>query len=454
MKANKILTAALLLGSLVMTTACSNEEDDIFDQSAAERLNAASETYSNLLTAGTGKWAMEYFPTNNTDRYTGSGYLMTMKFDKSSAVTVGMKNIFSNNVYREATSMWQVITDDGPVLSFNTWNDNLHQFSQPEDIPFTTGSGNNEQGTGVGGDYEFIITSYSEDGKEIYLKGKKHGIYDRLLQLPDTTTLQSYVEDLEGFSNKIFVDGAPNPQYLMLNGDSMQVDSCFTGIIRLFHVGADAVSTQTLHPFLFSKQNGQYYLRFRDAIKFGQGEDSTVQQLRYDASKDIFVDEKNPNTYLCGADPYKFFLTNWNGARRFTLTRSSVMSDSFKTLVDNAYEDLRKLTYTFLSIQLTRNNSDNYNQLRLSLRTNRNGTMILDYHFDMAGDGKNVFALSNLTSTNKAAETVLSKAPNLQVLLNAIVQSQAISAGTTNFNLSTFKFTSTADNNQWFVLSM
>ena len=153
MKANKILTAALLLGSLVMTTACSNEEDDIFDQSAAERLNAASETYSNLLTAGTGKWAMEYFPTNNTDRYTGSGYLMTMKFDKSSAVTVGMKNIFSNNVYREATSMWQVITDDGPVLSFNTWNDNLHQFSQPEDIPFTTGSGNNEQGTGVGGDY-------------------------------------------------------------------------------------------------------------------------------------------------------------------------------------------------------------------------------------------------------------------------------------------------------------
>ena len=413
MKANKILTAALLLGSLVMTTACSNEEDDIFDQSAAERLNAASETYSNLLTAGTGKWAMEYFPTNNTDRYTGSGYLMTMKFDKSSAVTVGMKNIFSNNVYREATSMWQVITDDGPVLSFNTWNDNLHQFSQPEDIPFTTGSGNNEQGTGVGGDYEFIITSYSEDGKEIYLKGKKRGIYDRLLQLPDTTTLQSYVEDLEGFSN-----------------------------------------TQTLHPFLFSKQNGQYYLRFRDAIKFGQGEDSTVQQLRYDASKDIFVDEKNPNTYLCGADPYKFFLTNWNGARRFTLTRSSVMSDSFKTLVDNAYEDLRKLTYTFLSIQLSRNNSDNYNQIRLSLRTNRNSTMILDYHFDMTGDGKNVFTLSNLTSTNKAAETVLSKAPNLQVLLNAIVQSQAISAGTTNFNLSTFKFTSTADNNQWFVLSM
>ena len=130
------------------------------------------------------------------------------------------------------------------------------------------------------------------------------------------------------------------------------------------------------------------------------------------------------------------------------------MSDSFKTLVDNAYEDLRKLTYTFLSIQLTRNNSDNYNQIRLSLRTNRNGTMILDYHFDMTGDGKNVFTLSNLTSTNKAAETVLSKAPNLQVLLNAIVQSQAISAGTTNFNLSTFKFTSTADNNQWFVLSM
>ncbi|MGI6223059.1 MAG: DUF4302 domain-containing protein [Prevotella sp.] len=455
MKTYRIITAALLLGSLALTTACSDEEDDLFDQSAAERLNEASEKYSNILTGGTAKWAMEYFPTNSTDKYTGRGYLMTMQFFTNSSVSIGMKNLFSNNVYREDTSMWEVITDDGPVLSFNTWNDNLHQFSTPEDIPYTTASGENEQGTGVGGDYEFIITSVSDDETEIFLKGKKRGIYDRMLQLPDTTTLESYVNDIEGFSARTFVDGAPNPQYLMINGDSMQVDSCFTGIIRLFKVGEDAVSTQTLHPFLFSKRNGNYYLRFRDAISYGGSTDSTFQQLRYDATQDIFYDEDNPNIYLTGADPYEFFNLQLSGAKNFTLnTNSDKMSESFKQIYDAAVSDLKSLTYTFNSLVLMHNTTDDTYSIRVTMKTSSHATLRLDYNITFSKGENPQVTFTLVDGTTNAANIVLDRAPDFATLLNTLCSTLNVSAGTTNFNLSTFKFTSVSDSNIWFIYNM
>ena len=44
---NKIFTIALLAATALAYTSCSpSEEDDIFDKSAAERLNEASDLYS------------------------------------------------------------------------------------------------------------------------------------------------------------------------------------------------------------------------------------------------------------------------------------------------------------------------------------------------------------------------------------------------------------------------
>ena len=41
MKMTKLYSLALLLGSTLAFIGCAGEEDDLFDQSAAERLNAA-----------------------------------------------------------------------------------------------------------------------------------------------------------------------------------------------------------------------------------------------------------------------------------------------------------------------------------------------------------------------------------------------------------------------------
>ena len=122
--------------AMLITTSCVHEEDDIFDASAAERLNAASEKYSQLLESSEGGWVVEYYPTNEDALTTGQGYLWTVKFNKDESCKVGMNNYFSNNAYRECTSLWEVITDNGPVLTFNSSTPTFMHSLTPTCAPF------------------------------------------------------------------------------------------------------------------------------------------------------------------------------------------------------------------------------------------------------------------------------------------------------------------------------
>ena len=140
-------------------------EDDLFDKSAAERLNEASELYSKRLCASPNGWAVQLYPTKEDKAPYGNGYLLLFRFHENKSVDASMYNALSNNTYMSASSTWDVITDNGPVLSFNTYNSVFHTFSDPEDVP-STGSDldpNDETGTGIGGDYEFIIVDAPED---------------------------------------------------------------------------------------------------------------------------------------------------------------------------------------------------------------------------------------------------------------------------------------------------
>ena len=157
----------------------------LFDQSAAERLNAASDLYSARLTAQPNGWAVQLYPTTKNESPFGNGYLVLMDFNADHSVKCSMNNILSGNVYKSDVSAWEVITDNGPVLTFNTFNDVLHTFTDPEDVGITSGFGNDETGTGIGGDYEFIIVDAPEDASYMMLKGKKRGTYNLLTPIEE-----------------------------------------------------------------------------------------------------------------------------------------------------------------------------------------------------------------------------------------------------------------------------
>lgn len=277
MKLYKYLISALLLGSMVGFGSCKNEENDIFDASAAQRLDEYKKQYSADLTAEGGKWLMEYF-ANEEER----GYAFVMTFNSDGSVKVSGQNVWFDNAYRSDVSMWQIIADNGPVLSFNTYNTVLHEFSRPENLlgpeaPINPDSDKDidELGEGHAGDYEFVIIGLSEDGKTMHLTGKKR-LYDiymyRLDPDVDEVALLAKYHDA---AYSTFSSRFPNYFITDVNtGERFEVSGGPKGMFDAWPVDGDPV-VQT------SKINGMITpdgLRFRTpfVIERADGNDSIV----------------------------------------------------------------------------------------------------------------------------------------------------------------------------------
>ena len=173
-----ISLVVLVALSSVSLVSCKNETKEIFDDDAVARLDRAKADYAEILTDKGGKWQMEYFSNDEEP-----GYIYVMTFNKNGSVTISGKNKWIGVVdglnlgsigYGSATSLWEIIADNGPVLSFNSFNKYFHLFADPEDIPSNSDEDDNEQGYGHRGDYEFDLMKYS--GDTLYITGKKHGI--------------------------------------------------------------------------------------------------------------------------------------------------------------------------------------------------------------------------------------------------------------------------------------
>ena len=132
------ISLALLLALSVSLTSCfKNDEDDIFDKSASERLEQVKKDYTDILTDKGGKWELQYFANESEEGY---DYLLT--FNKNGTVQISGYNEWigvaqtgnpSDDVYGTDNSLWEIATDNGPVLSLNSFNKVFHIFADPAD---------------------------------------------------------------------------------------------------------------------------------------------------------------------------------------------------------------------------------------------------------------------------------------------------------------------------------
>lgn len=152
----------LLLALPLVLQSCFKDDDDIFDKSASQRVEERLVHDLQVLTGAANGWIMEYFPEKEQSY---GGYTMFVKFGDNNAVTVASE---IGKADQTETSMYELIADSGPVLTFNTHNSLFHYFSEP----------NNPDGigpidSGMGGDYEFMVVEATPE--KIRLKGKKTG---------------------------------------------------------------------------------------------------------------------------------------------------------------------------------------------------------------------------------------------------------------------------------------
>ena len=448
----------------VALTSCAGEEEAIFDKSAAERLNESSAKYSARLEAQPNGWAMQYYPTYNDEAPYGSGYLILMRFNPDFSVDVSMDNRFSNNTYATATSVWEVIKDNGPVLSFNTFNACMHAFSDPEDISWT---GDDEQSEGCGGDYEFIIVDAPEDASYMMLKGKKRNTYNLLTPVEVGVDYQQYLADVKAFHNKMFSADAPTGCYLCFGPDSIyNMDDASDGVPNIYPVGSDAIANESFNPFLVTKRGNDYYLRFRDAFEKDYL-DGKLQELRYDSIQDCFIGTDNAEFIMKGYPVAKFFreYTIAKGERMIdVLTTETAMSAKFKTYIDNLTEGFAQMknknkAYGFVGLRYQWsgvNNSFQW-QVRYTPGTNTATAVGYNYTTDYTEDGVK-FSYEGPGADAKGATTAATNVRNtLESVANItelFSQQFVITAAVSKFNLSTLKFTSTSDPDLWFLVQV
>lgn len=166
---------------LMAYTSCTNEVDDVFEKSSAERIQDAIEADKKVLTSAANGWLMEY--------YCGSqygGYNVTCKFNEDNTVTV------KNEIYdasESRTSHFKLEQSQGVILSFDEHNEFMHCFSDPVN-PFGVGV----NGTGMNGDFEFRVLTACADS--VVMIGKKHGQKIKMTPIADGFDVEKYFNDV------------------------------------------------------------------------------------------------------------------------------------------------------------------------------------------------------------------------------------------------------------------
>lgn len=378
------MSSALLATSF---TSCRNEEEDIWSESSIERLQQVQVEYADVLTSAKNGWEMQYFPTVSEP-----GYIMAVKFNTNGSVEVAANNRWTNNVYtKSAPSTWGINIDNGPVLSFNSYNSILHIFSDPKPIEGTS------YGTGLGmeGDYEFIMIDVPEDGI-VVLKGKKRGTYAYLRRIPEGT---DWAEYLGAIKSKQEIMVADNPSPMLLTVGDKQYNMWYKkadNVLNIVPVGGDTITQEQLFHYTFNSRGlyllEQFNLDGADNLQWfysdqAEGQDWTAMTKMI--GKDNIDGETIDGVTITAGDPFRFFneqldasyengpsLSNW----KIALTEAGMSAENLAKF--KALDDALATTFTARNYLFTADYSTVGTALQVTLKRTGQPTAYIMFGLD------------------------------------------------------------------------
>ena len=410
------IAAVLMSASLA---SCNHEEADIFDQNAAHRTEEARKMYKEILLDKGGKWQMEYFTTEEEHGYV---YLFTFRNDGTVTISgnneyiTKLTNIDSNvPSYGSETSMWTILSDNGPVLSFNSYNTIFHLFATPEDIPATE---RDEQGYGHSGDYEFDLMKFSND--TLYLEGKKNGaeiIMTRIApEIDDETYLNEVVALADSFFNAkvpaVYVNLPGGYRHVVLDG-ATQLPKFYpeTGDYITEYVGRNAIITHD--GFTLGKP-----LTLRDSI---DGNDYTIQHFIRQKDGSLLCTDDNRITITADAlnkvvgDERLLWRVNAADCKGELGTAFAGLNTGFK-----AYNG-SSLVHFNIGLNVLNNTKSPYTMV-VRIKTKRGSylNMSVPYTVEYIGKDEIKFVLGEMDSNMK---TFIDKVPAFQTMMNKLASS-------------------------------
>jgi len=362
----------ILIILVVFLSACSKTEEDVFLQSPAERMNNALESDYDLLTSAQNGWVMEYFANAQSP-----GYNLLVKFQTSGQAVFAASNEYTeNNTYETDSCLFEMIGDNGPVLTFNSYSKILHVFSNPVD-PYGSSY---LDGYGLEGDYEFVVMK--AEAEKIILRGKKYYTTVIMTKLAENVSWTNYVAGLDAMNSVLFSGNAP--KLTMTIGKS--VYSFSNGSSHIFSAQKYAAnSTATDIPFIITSTG----IRFYEPQDF---EGNEVQYFDLNDEKSALVSVENPDIKLVGQDDLAAYFMSTIKTWVFV---PAELSANMKTLYDQIVESC-----------VTNYNAENV-KLALKYYTTRN-SFELSLTFD-TGQTKNEGNLDLTITSSKNSLTISDK---------------------------------------------
>ena len=176
----KNIINSILIGTAVLgLSPCSLHDDtELFGEPAAERLEKNVAADKTLLESAANGWELHMWTGKD---YSGGGYTYFMKF-ANDKVTVS-SDIAPANM--KTTSSYDVISDQGPVLTVNTYNEVFHYLAEPS----------MDDDDGEQQDYEFVIMRTTNDS--IYLRGKKWGNHMVMTRVAESTSWEDEINKIQ-----------------------------------------------------------------------------------------------------------------------------------------------------------------------------------------------------------------------------------------------------------------
>ena len=148
----------LLALACIVLQSCLFSEEEIFDESSANRATADVIKCQEILKDVPNGWKLEYYIGSN---YSAGAVTLLMKFDGKQVEMASETGAESYKPGTIITSLYQVKSEQSTMLTFDSYNPLIHMFSGPLGLNMN-----------LGGDYEFIIMSATPD--KVILQGKKY----------------------------------------------------------------------------------------------------------------------------------------------------------------------------------------------------------------------------------------------------------------------------------------
>lgn len=424
----------IIFGFLVLS--CTREEENLFDESAALRLNSSITEASALLRSADNGWVMEYFPNPES-----AGYTFLVKFSSTKDATMATVNQYVPS-YKEASGYWRIINDMGPVITFDTYIDVFHIFADPIDP-----SSGSADGVGLGGDYEFLILSKTTD--QIKLRGKKHGAVSLLRKLPAGQLWTDYFTALNTMNSSLF---GRFPSDLLLKVDDKDVYTLSGGsshIFKLVAEGGNAIDDARNVPFIIT----DYGIRLIDSLVIGK---SSVQKFKLSDDKNALVGiDTDLNVKIASFLPVDLFqkIINYPKYMLFANTSDKMSQktmESLSVMTNSLAASGRKLD----QIGFVNNKTYGVSLAILSSKGTNKVEGFLNYSVTNAADGGVTLKFNGFTGNfDKSGQNYYTSfaASDFVGFLEDTYSLQYLEPA---LMATTIKFTSKSDSSKWFVLTL